>query len=39
MAGSAVPVDVFVMVLISALFHATWNLASRTVKGNFGVFW
>lgn len=34
---AAVPLDVFLMVLLSTFMHASWNTCARKVKGNVGV--
>ncbi len=33
------PVDVFIQVLLAAVFHAAWNFGARRVSGNVGVMW
>ena len=35
--SGGISVDVFLLVLLSAFFHACWNLAARKVKGDLGV--
>jgi multidrug transporter EmrE-like cation transporter len=34
-----VPIDVFIQVLLAAIFHAAWNFGARRVSGNVGVMW
>ena len=33
------PIDVFIQVLLAAIFHAVWNFGARRVSGNVGVMW
>ncbi|QDT46906.1 multidrug efflux protein [Symmachiella dynata] len=33
------PFDVFLQVLLAAVFHAAWNFGARRVSGNVGVMW
>ena len=37
MREASIPESVFLLVLLSAFFHAVWNLAARKVKGDLGV--